>query len=132
MLGYDQGVMAGLIGSAGTPFTITFNDPDATTLGLMVGMCSILTLVRRCNGRAWLTYLDSIAIYEIGCFAGACVCFLWGESFSRRTWMMVGVVVMIVGATLQTASQKMSQLIAGRIVTGLVNIARTQYSYVHD
>lgn len=29
--------MAGLIGSEGTPFSITFKDPDETTLGLMVG-----------------------------------------------------------------------------------------------
>ncbi|KAG2420064.1 hypothetical protein HFD88_004862 [Aspergillus terreus] len=97
LLGYDQGVMAGLIGSEGTPFTIAFSDPDATTLGIMV------------------------AIYEIGCFAGACISFIWGESYSRRTWIMVGVLLMVVGATLQTASRTMTHLIAGRIVTGLGN-----------
>lgn len=32
--------MAGLIGAEGTPFSITFNDPDATTLSIMVGECS--------------------------------------------------------------------------------------------
>jgi hypothetical protein len=29
--------MAGLIGAEGTLFSITFKDPDATTLGIMVG-----------------------------------------------------------------------------------------------
>ncbi|KAF5542768.1 sugar transporter [Fusarium phyllophilum] len=97
LLGYDQGVMAGLIGSEGTPFSNTFKDPDAATLGLMV------------------------AIYEIGCFVGAGFSFVWGENFSRRTCMIWGVLVMIVGSTLQTVSMNMSQLIAGRIVTGLGN-----------
>ncbi|KAF7553413.1 hypothetical protein G7Z17_g3640 [Cylindrodendrum hubeiense] len=91
------GVMAGLIGSEGTPFSLTFKDPDATTLGLMV------------------------AIYEIGCFFGACFSFVWGESFSRRTCMVIGVLVMVVGASIQTVAQNMTHLIAGRIVTGLGN-----------
>ncbi|KAK7228063.1 hypothetical protein V2G26_000233 [Clonostachys chloroleuca] len=97
LLGYDQGVMAGLIGSEGTPFSITFKDPDETTLGLMV------------------------AIYEIGCFAGAVLSFIWGETFSRRACMLCGVFVMVVGATLQTVAQNMDQLIAGRVITGLGN-----------
>ena len=37
--------MAGLIGAPGTPFTITFDDPSAATLGLMVGMlCTVQKL----------------------------------------------------------------------------------------
>ncbi|TEA14806.1 Sugar transporter STL1 [Colletotrichum sidae] len=97
LLGYDQGVMAGLIGSEGTPFSNTFKNPDATTLGIMV------------------------AIYEIGCFFGACFSFFWGENFSRRTCMIWGVLVMFVGATLQTVATDMAQLIAGRVITGLGN-----------
>lgn len=64
---------------------------------------------------------DYIAIYEIGCFAGAVFSFIWGEMLSRRTCIIVGVLVMCVGATLQTVSMTMGQLIAGRIVTGLGN-----------
>ncbi|OLN83350.1 Sugar transporter STL1-like protein 3 [Colletotrichum chlorophyti] len=97
LLGYDQGVMAGLIGSEGTPFSNTFKNPDATTLGIMV------------------------AIYEIGCFFGAAFSFVWGENFSRRTCMIWGVLIMFMGAALQTASINMAQLIAGRVVTGLGN-----------
>ncbi|KAM6528982.1 hypothetical protein FALCPG4_009934 [Fusarium falciforme] len=97
LLGYDQGVMAGLIGSEGTPFSVTFKNPDAASLGLMV------------------------AIYEIGCFAGAAFSFVWGENFSRRTCMILGTLIMFVGATLQTVSMNMTQLIAGRVVTGLGN-----------
>ncbi|KAF2013502.1 general substrate transporter [Aaosphaeria arxii CBS 175.79] len=97
LLGYDQGVMAGLIGSEGTPFSNTFDNPDATSLGLMV------------------------AIYEIGCFAGAVFSFIWGETFSRRTCIFIGVFIMCIGATLQTVAHSMPQLIAGRIITGLGN-----------
>ncbi|KAH6695600.1 general substrate transporter [Plectosphaerella plurivora] len=97
LLGYDQGVMAGLIGSEGTPFSNTFENPDATSLGLMV------------------------AIYEIGCFAGALFSFIYGETLSRRTCIILGVFVMVIGATLQSVSMNMGQLIAGRVVTGLGN-----------
>ncbi|PSN59329.1 general substrate transporter [Corynespora cassiicola Philippines] len=97
LLGYDQGVMAGLIGSEGTPFSNTFNNPDATTLGIMV------------------------AIYEIGCFFGAVFSFSRGDYYSRRTCMVIGIIVMAIGAAVQTAAFNMGQLIAGRIITGLGN-----------
>jgi predicted MFS family arabinose efflux permease len=65
--------------------------------------------------------LTSSAIYEVGCFAGALFSFVYGEVLSRRTCIIVAVFVMCIGATLQTVSVNMSQLIAGRIVTGLVS-----------
>lgn len=108
--------MAGLIGSEGTPFSITFNNPDATTLGLMVG--------RLCASRAeWSVRANRLptAVYEIGCFFGAVFSFAWGENYSRRACMIAGVVVMLVGAILQTVSHTMAQLIAGRVITGLVS-----------
>ncbi|KAH6638491.1 hypothetical protein C7974DRAFT_433089 [Boeremia exigua] len=94
-LGYDQGVMAGLIGAEGTPFSNTFKNPNAASLGLMV------------------------AIYEIGCFFGAMFAFMRGDYYSRRTCMVLGVIVMAVGATIQTTAYTMGQLIAGRVITGL-------------
>lgn len=68
--------------------------------------------------------LTRLAIYEIGCFAGAVVMLLVGEKCSRRTWMITGIVVMAVGAAVQTAATKMGHLIAGRIVTGLVSTSQ--------
>lgn len=97
LLGYDQGVMAGLIGSPDTPFSRTFKNPDATTLGIMV------------------------AIYEIGCFFGAMFILFYGERFGRRVCMIGGGSVMLVGAVLQCTSYSMAQLIVGRIITGLVS-----------
>lgn len=38
--------MAGLIGSEGTPFSITFDNPDATSLGLMVGKYGLSLAVK--------------------------------------------------------------------------------------
>ncbi|KAF6789670.1 sugar transporter, partial [Colletotrichum musicola] len=117
LLGYDQGVMAGLIGSEGTPFSNTFKNPDAATLGIMVGECFVPALRASQN----LIRILRIAIYEIGCFVGAGFSFFWGENFSRRTCMIWGVLVMFVGAALQTAAMNMGQLIAGRVITGLGN-----------
>lgn len=62
-----------------------------------------------------------VAIYEIGCFFGALFSFFFSDYFSRRMSMAMGVFVMVIGATLQTVSNNMTQLIAGRIVTGLVS-----------
>ncbi|KAL4908956.1 general substrate transporter [Aspergillus multicolor] len=87
--------MAGLIGTEGTPFTITYKNLNGCNFG-------------------------SDAIYEIGCFFGAVFIFVFGERLGRR-FCLGGVAVMLVGAALQAASGNMGQLIAGRIVTGLGN-----------
>jgi MFS family permease len=44
-----------------------------------------------------------------------------GERFGRRRTIMLGCSVLIVGATLQTTSYGIPQMIVGRIVTGLGN-----------
>lgn len=72
--------------------------------------------------------MSPVAIYEIGCFAGALISFFFGERFSRRACMIMGNLITIVGATLQAVSQNMTQLIAGRVITGLV---RTE-KLLHD
>lgn len=64
--------------------------------------------------------LKTSAVYEIRCLAGATLMHVFGERCSRRTWMMAGILVMAAGATLQTAAHQMSELMAGRVLTGLV------------
>lgn len=103
LFGYDQGVMSGLL--TGIAFTRTFPEIDTTNGG--DGSSSLQGLV--------------VAIYEIGCFFGAIFCLLMGERLGRRWCIMIGCVVLSVGAVLQAAAYGMPQMIVGRIVAGLGN-----------
>jgi MFS family permease len=101
--GYDQGVVSGLL--TGHAWKSTFPDIDTTSGGH--GSASLQGTV--------------VAIYEIGCFFGAILCFLFGEKLGRRKSIMIGCVILTIGAVLQTAASSIAQLIVGRIVAGLGN-----------
>ncbi|KAM5354457.1 hypothetical protein ACJ41O_001106 [Fusarium nematophilum] len=103
LFGYDQGVMSGLL--TGYAFTRTFPEIDTTNGG--GGSSSLQGTV--------------VAIYEIGCFFGAIFCLLAGERLGRRRCIMIGCVVLSIGAALQAASFGIPQMIVGRIVAGLGN-----------
>ena len=101
LFGYDQGVMSGLL--TGLAFRKTFPEID-TKSG---GSSSLQGTV--------------VAIYEIGCFFGAIFCLLFGEYLGRRKSIMLGSVVLGVGAVLQASAFGIPQMIVGRIVAGLGN-----------
>lgn len=103
LFGYDQGVMSGLL--TGQYFIETFPEIDTTDSG---------------NGSAALQG-TVVAIYEIGCFFGAIICFVIGEKIGRRKCVMIGCVVLAIGALLQATSYGIPQMIVGRIVAGLGN-----------
>ncbi|RSL92304.1 hypothetical protein CEP52_013880 [Fusarium oligoseptatum] len=103
LFGYDQGVMSGLL--TGDAFTRTFPEIDTTNGG--GGSSSLQGTV--------------VAIYEIGCFFGAIFCLLAGEYLGRRKSIMIGCVVLSVGAALQASAFGIPQMIVGRIVAGLGN-----------
>lgn len=103
LFGYDQGVMSGLL--TGKAFTATF--PEIDTNEGANGSSSLQGTV--------------VAIYEIGCFFGAIFCFLFGEKLGRRRCIMIGCVVLSLGAVLQAAAFGIPQMIVGRIVAGLGN-----------
>lgn len=63
----------------------------------------------------------TVAIYEIGCAIGALSVILYGDKVGRRQTVMLGEAILIVGAALQASSFSLSQLIIGRIVTGIGN-----------
>jgi len=88
--------MSGIIG-ADNAFARDFNNPDA-------GMQGNIT-----------------ALYDIGCVLGSILCYFVGEKLGRRTMLIVGGTIMIVGAVLLASSTTVAQLIVGRIVTGLGN-----------
>ncbi|KAK1501046.1 hypothetical protein CABS01_09781 [Colletotrichum abscissum] len=103
LFGYDQGVMSGLL--TGYAFTRTFPEIDTTNGG--GGSSSLQGTV--------------VAIYEIGCFFGAIFCLLVGERLGRRKCIMLGCVVLSIGAALQASAFGIPQMIVGRIVAGLGN-----------
>ena len=103
LFGYDQGVMSGLL--TGTAFTNTFPEINTTEGG---------------NGSSSLQG-TVVAIYEIGCFFGAIFCLVFGEYFGRRKCIMMGCVVLSIGAALQASAFGIPQMIVGRIVAGLGN-----------
>lgn len=62
-----------------------------------------------------------VAIYEIGCLIGAGGIIAFGDKLGRRRAIVIGASIMLVGASIQTASFSLAQLIVGRIVTGVGN-----------
>ncbi|KAI0787081.1 general substrate transporter [Irpex lacteus] len=107
LFGYDQGVMSALL-TAGQVRTVAqgrvsqvvvdSSHPDHATLQSFV-----------------------VAIYEIGCLVGA-LSNLWiGDRIGRRKTIVLGGVIMIIGAILQTTSFSYAQLVVARIITGLGN-----------
>lgn len=103
LFGYDQGVMSGLL--TGDAFTSRFPEIDTTSDG--GGSSSLQGTV--------------VAIYEIGCFFGAVFCLLAGEALGRRKCILIGCVVLSIGAALQASAFGIPQMIVGRIVAGLGN-----------
>ncbi|KAL4746093.1 hypothetical protein BDW72DRAFT_210763 [Aspergillus terricola var. indicus] len=96
LLGFDQGVMSGLVG-ADNRFGRDFNNPDANMQG------------------------NITALYDIGCVLGSIVSYFVGERLGRRTMLMAGGGIMIIGTVILASSDTVAQLIVGRIVTGVGN-----------
>ena len=88
--------MSGIIG-ADNAFARDFNSPDADMQG------------------------NITALYDIGCVLGSIICYFVGETFGRRTMLITGGAIMIVGAAILASSTTVAQLIVGRIVTGIGN-----------
>ncbi|GAA5846259.1 hypothetical protein JCM9279_005879 [Rhodotorula babjevae] len=97
LFGYDQGVLGGLL--TGRPFQRRF--PSLTNNSTLRGF--------------------TVAVYELGCAAGAVFAFFCGDRLGRRQCIMLGMLVLSIGAILQFMSYSLAQLIVGRIVTGLGN-----------
>ncbi|OBZ76779.1 Sugar transporter STL1 [Grifola frondosa] len=99
LFGYDQGVMSALLSAK--QFEIVFpqvvvdsNHPNHATLQ---------------------------SFLEIGCLIGA-LSNLWvGDFLGRRKTIVLGGVIMIIGAILQTTSFSYAQMVVARIITGLGN-----------
>ncbi|PWN49912.1 putative sugar transporter [Violaceomyces palustris] len=93
LVGYDNGVMGGLINTPA--FQETFDYPDSNTIG------------------------NIVSLYEIGCFFGAMSTFVVGDFLGRRRTILMGSAFMVAGALIQGLSSTVGVMIAGRIVSGL-------------
>ncbi|KZP12128.1 general substrate transporter [Athelia psychrophila] len=103
LFGYDQGVMSALLSAP--QFQKVF--PQVVTLGQPANHATLQSFV--------------VAIYEIGCLVGA-LSNLWiGDRLGRKRTIVLGGILMIIGAILQTTSYSYAQLVVARIVTGLGN-----------
>ncbi|THH09748.1 hypothetical protein EW146_g8601 [Bondarzewia mesenterica] len=96
LLGYDQGVMSGIIG-ANNQFGHDFGNPNPTAQGTIV------------------------AIYDIGCAVGSLFVFFFGENIGRKKTIMAGAITMLIGTAIITSSTTRAQLYVGRVVTGIGN-----------
>lgn len=96
LFGYDQGVFGGVI----------VTDDFLQTLNL-VGNTSLQGTVT--------------ALYDVGCFFGAIAAFVIGEPLGRKKSILLGTVIMSIGAILQITAYGVPQMIVGRIVAGIGN-----------
>ncbi|OBZ82993.1 Sugar transporter STL1 [Choanephora cucurbitarum] len=95
LFGYDQGVMSGVV--ANDLFKETMGNPSSSMVGAIV------------------------ALYEIGCMAGALSTGRIGDWLGRRKTIRYGCIILCVGAILQTAAVDAGMMIAARIITGIGN-----------
>ncbi|KAI1275630.1 general substrate transporter [Xylaria sp. FL0933] len=117
LFGYDQGVFSGVVITQNYLDVHNLNGPEKT---------NILSIVT--------------SIYTIGCFLGAVLAFSVGEKLGRRKTVIIGTVIMTIGAILQTSSFSVPHMIVARIVTGTGNgintatapVWQTETSKVHN
>ncbi|QRV74835.1 Sugar (and other) transporter [Ceratobasidium sp. AG-Ba] len=103
LFGYDQGVLSALL--TAEQFVETF--PTTSPITGPSNHATLQSLL--------------VAIYEIGCLVGA-LSNLWvGERLGRRRTIVIGGVIMIIGAILQASSFSYEQMLVARVITGLGN-----------
>lgn len=91
--GYDNAVFSGIIVSPW--FLATFNHPSSRLIGTMS------------------------SVYNVGCAIGAICALMGGSICGRRRSLLSGCFVAAIGVIIQATSIVVSQLLVGRIVTGV-------------
>lgn len=99
LFGYDQGVFGGIIVTQ--DFLDTMGNPNSNLQGTIV------------------------SLYDVGCFFGAIAAFAFGEQYGRKKTFFIGVIIMSIGAVLQTCAFSVAQMIVARLITGLGNGVNT-------
>ncbi|KAF9074248.1 hexose carrier protein [Rhodocollybia butyracea] len=104
LFGYDQGVFGGIIVT--DSFLSQMGHPDSGLQGTIV------------------------SLYDIGCFAGAILTTVFSERYGRRKWLIAGVIIMSIGAILQTSAFTVAHMIVARLITGIGNGMNTSIAPV--
>ncbi|KIK65238.1 hypothetical protein GYMLUDRAFT_71082 [Collybiopsis luxurians FD-317 M1] len=104
LFGYDQGVMSSLLTAPQFekvfPQTVT-GDPSHPNYATLQSLL--------------------VAIYEAGCLLGAISCLWIGDRLGRKRTMILGAIIMAIGAVLQTTSYGYAQMLVARVITGVGN-----------
>ncbi|KAF2117106.1 general substrate transporter [Lophiotrema nucula] len=93
LFGYDQGVFSGIVGNA--DWLDTFGHPGSALEGIIV------------------------SIYNLGCFTGCILAFIFCEKTGRRLAMWIAMVWIIVGAILQATAFSVPHIMIARFITGI-------------
>ncbi|KAL4398882.1 carbohydrate:proton symporter [Malassezia pachydermatis] len=106
--------------TAGVGFTLFGYDQGV--MGSLLTLPSFLQQFPTMNGATHPTLQGAtVGIYEIGCFAGAVSCLIWGNAFGRRAMIWIGSIFMAVGTIIQCIGEHVAMLWVGRIITGIGN-----------
>lgn len=121
LFGYDQGVFSELHSYRLSHTNSLGDNGDSPQLSLPGGV--VITKdyldVHGLNGPEKTSTLSIItSIYTIGCFLGAAAAFTIGERYGRKKTIVIGTIIMTLGAILQTTSFSVPHMIVGRIITG--------------
>jgi MFS family permease len=95
LFGYDQGVLGGLIA---LPSFLSANHIDSEAADLQGTI---------------------VAIYDIGCLTGCIICGFVGQMLGRRMFIVIGGLLVCLGAGLQAGAHGTAYLIGGRVVAGV-------------
>ncbi|TPX12387.1 uncharacterized protein E0L32_006799 [Thyridium curvatum] len=93
LYGYDQGFMSGVL--IADDWLVQMNHPSTFMQGFIT------------------------SIYELGCLGGCLVSFVFSEYIGRKKPIMIGTVLIIIGAVLQTAAFGQPQFMVGRVISGI-------------
>ncbi|KAF2755346.1 general substrate transporter [Pseudovirgaria hyperparasitica] len=93
LFGYDQGVFSGIVGNES--FRAQFNHPNPSLEGIIV------------------------SIYNLGCFTGCILSFIFCERTGRRLAMWIAMCWIIVGGALQACAFSVPHIMIARFITGI-------------
>jgi MFS family permease len=74
------------------------------------------------DGPAKTSLLGTVtAIYDVGCCAGSILAYWLGDRLGRKHSVLLGTIIMSIGAILQASSYSVGQMVTGRILAGIGN-----------
>ncbi|KAI7860271.1 general substrate transporter [Circinella umbellata] len=100
LFGYDQGVMSGVVANQSFKEYMGMGTEESYNSALIGAI---------------------VALYEIGCMAGALSTGKVGDWLGRRKTIRLGCLILCIGAVIQTASINVGMMIFARIFTGIGN-----------